>query len=223
MDTSTRLLTITAELVMMPAEIEDKKCRAVFDLISDSHNMGSFVSMPDGGVQMLSKKQKPNFIRYIIMKDRLVLSYEFCENSMNYYQGMMADYIAAFTQATGIGLFLMQGITIRKLVNMKGVDDSRDFLIKKVFSMKEENLQKFGRPLHMLGTRILFPGTQEDQSTYEVKIETLLEDYKTLFIENKAMFPQLLDTKKGADLGPVIKKTDDFINNNLMGFISQFA
>lgn len=223
LDATTRLLSITAELVMMPADIEDKKCRAVFDKISDSHSMGSYVTMPDGGVQMTSKKQRPNFTRYIIMKDRIVLSYEYCENSMNYYQSMMSDFISAFFQATGINLFLVQGITIRKLVNMKGIEDSRDFLIKKVFSLKEENLQKFGRPLHMFGTRILFPGTQEDQSTYEVKMETLLEDYKTLFIENKAMFPMPMDTRKSTDLGPVIKKADDFINNNLMGFISQFS
>lgn len=223
METSTRLLSISAELVMMPAEITDKKCRAVFDKISDTHAMGSFVSMPDGGIQMASKKQKPNFTRYIIMKDRIVMSYEFCENSINFYQSMMSDFITVFAAETGVAFFPVQGITIRKLINLSGIPDSRDFVIKKVFSLKEENLQKFGRPLHMFGTRILFPGTQEDQSTYEVKMETLLEDYKTLFIENKAMFPQPLDANKNADLGPVIKKTDDFINNNLMGFISQFA
>jgi hypothetical protein len=181
------------------------------------------MSLPDGGVQMASKKQKPNLTRYIILKDRVVLSYEFCENSMNYYQSLMADFISAFIKETGVSLFLVQGITIRKTYNFAGIADSRDFLIKKVCSIKEENLQKFGRPLHVFGARILFPPLPEDQSTYEVKIETLVEDYKTMLIENKAMFPQAMDARKSADLGPVIKKTDDFISNNLVNFISQFA
>ena len=75
----------------------------------------------------------------------------------------------------------------------------------------------------MFGTRILFPPTAADQSTFEVKIETALEDYKTFYLENKAMFPAPLDAAKGADLGPVIKKTDDFLNENIMGFILGFA
>ena len=223
MGTSTRLIAIAAELLTMPAEIDEKKCRSIFNKVSDSHSLGSYTSMPDGGVHMVSKKQKPNLARYIIMKDRLVLSYEFCENSMNYYQSLMGDFITAFTQETGMPLFLAQSITIRKLINMGGIADSRDFLIKKVFSIKEENLQKFGRPLHMFGTHILFPATQADQSTFEVKIETQMEDYKTLFIENKAMFHQPMEAKKAVDLGVLIKKTDDFIDNNLMDFISQFA
>ncbi len=222
MDASTRLLGLMAELMIVPADIEDKKARAIFDKISDNHSMGSFMSMPDGAIQMVSKKQRPNFTRYILMKDRVVMSYEFCESSMNFYQGLMSDFLAAFTSVTGINLFLMQNITIRKLINMPGIPDSRDFLLKNVFSLKEEHLRHFGRPLHMFGTRIFFPGTQQDQSGFEVKIETSLEDYKTLFIENKGTFPVPLDTGKGVDLGPVIKKTDDFINNNIMSFIGQF-
>lgn len=223
METSTRLAGIAVELITMPADITDKTCRAVFDTISDNHGMGSFVSMPDGSIQMASKKQKPNLTRYIIMKDRVVLSYEFCENSMNYYQGLIGDFLNVYTGKTGIHMFLMQNITIRKLVNIAGVQDSRDFLIKKVFSLKEENLQKFGRPLHMFGTRIFFPGTQADQSSFEVKIETLLEDYKTLFVENKAMFPIPLEAKKAGDLGGLMNKTDDFMDKNIMDFIGQFV
>jgi hypothetical protein len=222
MDISTRLLGVSAELIMVPAEIEDKKCRAIFDKISDTHSLGSFLSMPDGSIQMSSKKQKPNFIRYIIMKDRVVLAYEYCENSLNYFQGLMSDFMGAFSGVTGIGLFLMQGITIRKLVNIAGIDDSRDFMIKKVFSLKEENLRRFGRPLHMMGARIVFPATQDDQSTYEVKIETSLEDYKTFYLENKALYPAAMDTGKGANLGAVMNRTDEFIEKNIMGFITQF-
>lgn len=223
MDISTRLLAISAELIMMPADIDEKKCRAIFDRISDSHQMGSYLLMPDGGVQMASKKQKPNFTRYIIMKDRLVMAYEFCENSMEYFSKLMSDFLAAFSDAAGPRIFPVQGITIRKAVNMKGIADSRDFLIKKAFSIKEENLQKFGRPLHVFGASILFPPVPADQSTFEVKIGTMVEDYKTFLIENKAMFPQALDSARSQDLAPVIAKTDAFIDKNLVDFITQFA
>jgi hypothetical protein len=135
----------------------------------------------------------------------------------------MSDFIGAFTEATGINLFIAQNISVRKLVNIAGITDSRDFLLKKVFSFKEENLQKFGRPLHMFGTRIFFPGTQSDQSSFEVKIETLLEDYKTLYMENKAMFPVPQDVRRGLDLGALIGKTDEFMSKNIMDFIGQFV
>ncbi len=216
-------MAVISELIMVPSEIQDKKLRQVFDAISDSHAMGSFLTMPDGSVHMTSKSHKANVARYIIMKDRLVLSYEICENSMSYYQSLMSDFLSAFSGITGVSLFPVQGITIRKLVNVAGIADSRDYLIKKVFSIDESRLAPFKRPLHMFGTRILFPPTAADQSTFEVKIETALEDYKTFYLENKAMFPAPLDAAKGADLGPVIKKTDDFLNENIMGFILGFA
>ena len=220
MEISTRLLAVMAELAIIPAVIEDKKIREIFNRISDTHAINSYTTIADGHVQMSSKK---NGTSYQIMRDRIVLNYEFCDNSLNYYAGMIRDFMDVFYKATAINLFLVQNIGIRKLVNMGSVD-GRDYLIKQVFSMTDENLKFFERPLHMIGARIFFPAVEgRDMVSYEVKFESSMEDFKTLFIENKGTFPAAIDMRKPSDIGESISKTDEFINKNMLQFLSQFS
>jgi len=222
MDISTRLLALIAELMIVPADIPDKKTREIFDKISDNHSITSY-SHIGPGVQMSTKPVKSNLVKYIIMKDRVVLSYEFCENSMNYYSGLISDFLDIFVNTTGIKVFIMQSVTVRKLVNIGGIKDARDFLIKNVYSFKEENLQKLGRPLHLFGSRIFFPQMSQDTPSYDVKIETAMDDHRTMFIENKGIFTQAIDIKSnGRALDDIISKTSGFIDKNITDFITQF-
>jgi hypothetical protein len=220
MEISTRLLAVMAEFMTIPAETEGKKIRDVFNRISDTHGINSFATIADGHVHMSSKKSATN---YQVMRDRLVLSYEQCDNGLSYYAAMIKDFIENYSKATGVNLFLVHNIGIRKLVNMGSVD-GRDYLIKKVFSMTDANLKPFARPLHVMGARIFFPAMEGgDMTSYEVKFESSMEDHKTLFIENKGTFPAAIDMRKPFDIGADIVKTDDFINNNLMQFLTQFS
>ncbi len=225
MDASTRLFSFVVELVFLPAQIEDRKIREIFDKISDSHSITSFMTMPDGSIQMASKDEKNNLTKYRVLKDRVVLSYDFCANSLNYYQGLVTDFTEIFSAATGVPMAIMHSVIIRKLINFKGIEDSRDFLIKKVFSLTEGNLQKFGRPLHMMGTRIFFPPVPADMVTYDIKIESSMEDYRTLFLECVSIFSKPIDFKSNGmtELSADINKADEFLSKNIMGFLEQFS
>lgn len=223
MKTSTRLLALISEFIMVPIEIQEKKTRAIFDKISDTHSIGSYTSLADGAIQMVSKNQKSNITRYTIMKDRVVLSYEFCENTLNYYQGLLNDFFSVFTKETNINTFLMHSIIIRKLVNIAGIEDSRRFLIEKVFSLNNENLQCFKKPLHMFGSRFFFPGTTDDNTAFDVRIETVIDDSKTFFIENKGIFPKPSDIGHAATIiSDDVQSTDNFIDKNIVNFLIQF-
>lgn len=223
METSTRMIALISEFIMVPVEIQEKKLRLIFDKISDSHSIGSYTSLADGTIQMASKSQKTNIARYMIMKDRILLSYEFCESSINYYIGLMDDFFNVFYKETGINTFLMHSITIRKLINISGIEDARQFLIKNIFSLKEENLRCFQKPLHMCGTRMFFPGTTDNNTAFDIRIETVMDDFKTFFIENKGIFPQLIDiSKNGTMITNNIKSTDNFIDKNIINFLTQF-
>ncbi|MCX8092931.1 MAG: hypothetical protein N3E50_02035 [Candidatus Goldbacteria bacterium] len=224
METSTRMLALVLEFIMVPVEIQEKKYRLIFDKISDTHSIGSYTTLADGTVQMVSKNLKSNIVRYMIMKDRVVLSYELCENSLNYYQGLMDDFLNVFYTETNINTFLMHSITIRKLINISGIEDSRRFLIENVFSLKDENLKYFQRPLHMCGARLFFPGTTDNNTTFDVRIETVLDDFRTFFIENKGIFPQPIDISRSISaVSDNIKSTDTFIDNNIINFLTQFV
>lgn len=223
MDVTTRLYSMAIEAVYMPSQFDEKKCRGIFDRISDSHSITTYQSLPDNSVMMSSKDEKTNLSRYRISKDRISMTYDFCSQSMNYYQAMSDDFIKIFTEITGNSMFLMHSVIIRKLLNIKGIEDGRGFLIGKVFSMKEENFKSFGRPLHAMGVRMFFPPIKDDMNAYDVKIESWMEDYRTIFLECAGVYSVPVDIKtNSAGLGNDITKTDEFINNNVAGFLSQF-
>jgi hypothetical protein len=225
MDASTRLFSFVVELVYLPVQIEDRKIREIFDKISENHSISAFMTLPDGSIQMSSKEEKHNLTKYRVMKERVVLSYDFCANSLNYYQGLVSDFMEIFRNSTGIPMCLMHSVVIRKLINFKGVEDSRDYLIKSVFSWKEENLMKFGRPLHMAGARVFFPPIPGDQTTYDIKFESSIDDYRTLFVESASIFSTPIDFQNQgmSALGNDINKADEFLNRNILGFLGQFG
>ena len=223
MDVSTRLYSMAVEAVYMPNQLDEKKCRDIFGKVSDAHSIVTYQSLPDGSVLMSSKDEKTNLARYRISKDRLGISYEFCVQSLNYCQAMADDFLKVFAEVTGNSMFLMHSVIIRKLVNIKGVEDGRAFLIGKAFSIRDENLRPFGRPLHAFGARMFFPPVKEDPCAFDVKIESWMEDYRTLFLECAGVYSAPLDLKtSGTGMGNNITKTDEFINKNIMGFLSQF-
>lgn len=224
MDVSTRLYSLAVEAVFMPAQLDEKKCREIFGRISESHSIATYQSLSDGSVLMSSKDEKTNLARYRISRDRLGISYEFCAQSLNYYQAMADDFLKVFISVTGNALFLMHSVIIRKLVNIKGVEDGRAFLIGKVASMKDENFRPFGRPLHAFGTRLFFPPLQEDPAAFEVKIESWMEDYRTLFLECAGVYSVPVDLKiNSAGISADVVRTDGFMDKNAIGFLSQFS
>ena len=219
---STRLFAVTTELVTLPTILEDKKCREIFNTVSESHNIKSYTTLPDGSVQMSSNEMPPDIGRYRIMWDRISISFEYCSKALSYYSGLIKSFAETYAKVTKMQLFLMDTNVIRKLVNIRGVEDGREFLIKKVYKLEEKNFAPFGRPLHMLGGRMFFPPLPEDTTSHEIKTESFMDDYRSIYIEDKAVFSQPVDINNMKNIETNINKTDDFINNNIIQFLTQF-
>jgi hypothetical protein len=211
------------EAVFIPVQVDEKKARAVFDRVSESHGIKFYSSMPDGTVVMSTAEGSANKARYMLMRDRIVLTYDQCPNSMNYYNGLISDFFDIYTAETGMSFFLAGNIIVRKLGTLDRGRDARDFLIKNTFSMKDSDLAPFKRPLHLAGARLFFPGFAEDPASFDVKIESSIEDHRVFFVENKALFPMPFNIS--ADRSHVAKITaraEAFVEDNIAGFLAQY-
>jgi hypothetical protein len=224
MDISTRLMSITMEFVFMPVQAGDKKLRGIFDSVSESHSITSFSTLPDGSTVMSTKEEKSNLSRYRILRDKVVITYEFCSNSINYYSALASDFLSVFAKTAGVSLILMHSIIIRKLVNLRQFEDGRDYLIKKALSLTDEDLKVFARPLHVIGTRMFFPAVDQGLSAYDIKVESWGEDTRSIFIECAGIYSAPADIGKDVSVISIdTDKTDDFISNNILGFLKQFG
>ncbi|HDT15520.1 MAG TPA: hypothetical protein ENN55_04855 [Firmicutes bacterium] len=222
MDISHSLLAVVVEVIFMPKKMEDRVCRGIFDKISDNHGIISYTNAK-GIAVMSSAEEKSNLIRYRIAGDRMLLTYEFTKNSLNYYNGLIGDFIDIFAKDTGINVFAAHNTVIRKNAKITDLPDSREYLLRKVLGFDDAKLTAFKRPLHLAGTRIFFPPIKEDKSSFDIKIESSLEDPRNLFIENRGIFAYAVDYKKNRDeIARSMEKTDKFIAENVMDFLSRF-
>lgn len=223
MDTNTRLLALITEFILVPSQVEDKKMRAVFDRVSDSHGIVSFSTSGPGTVILSSKEEKNDLMKYRVMPDRVLLSYEFCSKSMQYYLDLADDFLKVFSAVSGIQVSLAYSVIIRKLVNIPGVRDAREFMLKNAFGVSEERLKAFGRPLHMFGTRFFFPPLDQKMPLYEAKVESAMEDPSTLYVECKGTIAAQTPLKEGmtgAQEG--VRLTGEFMDNNITRFFTQY-
>jgi len=220
----TKLLAVNNEAVFIPVEMDMNKAGRLFEALSGTHGLKSFAQGPDGSFLLAGPEEKNNLTRYRIMKDRVILTYDFCRNSLQHFDAKISDFYEKFTQLTGIQLFLTNLIALRKTAKIDSYPDGRDYLIKKVFSLKEENLFPFKRPLHVIGTRIFFPAMPNDPCSFEIKIENTVEDHNTLYIENLAMFARAFEPRKDPTIiSKDIQRADKFIEENIRQFLVQFS
>ena len=220
MEFSTRLVAIAAEFNMLPAALDDKKNRELFNALSESHGLSSYNTINDNLIQMTGKKPP---VSYHLAPDRMMIAYEFCEKTIDYYKGMIKDFMNTFYRKTGTPLFLAHNISIRKIFN-PGAGDGRAYLINKVFSITDANLREFQRPLHMMGTHIFFPGVEGgDLTAYDVKIESAMDDFRNIVVDSKAIFPLPIDMRKGNNIEQSVDSAEKFVDNNIYKFLQSFS
>lgn len=209
-----------AEFNMLPAPLDDKKNRELFNALSETHGVKSFNTVTETHVQMTGKKPP---VTYNFAPDRMMVAYDSCEKTIDYYKGMIKDFMNIYFAKTAVPLFLAHNITIRKIFN-PGAGDGRAYLINKVFSITDNNLREFKRPLHLMGTHIFFPGVEGgDLTAYDVKIESAMDDFRNIVVESKAIFPLPIDMRKGNNVDASINAAESFVDNNIYKFLQSFG
>jgi len=115
-----------------------------------------------------------------------------------------------------------QRVVIRVLVNPKGTNDSREFIGNRICRFERKHLECFNRPIHAVGLRCFFPPGNENEPEYDIKIETLLRDVSTIFIENTASFPKIIAADDVKSVVANIATTRNFIYNQVFTFLEQY-
>lgn len=97
----------------------------------------------------------------------------------------IADEVA---QAKQLSVFTGLVVTVRTLVNPRSFPTALELLREGVLRWDEDD-GDLGRPVGGLGVRLVMPGTPEWPNAFNVRIETMPGDRRSLFLENQASFP----------------------------------
>ncbi len=124
-------------------------------------------------------------------------------------------------QEVGIQVFTAQVVTVRTLVNPRHFRDGRGFLRQGLLGLDSEP-EEFGRPANGLGLRLVFPPTPHHPNAFAVRVESIPQDPRSLFLENIGTFPPL-PIARGLDaVREHVAQTYAFAVSNVLRFLARF-
>lgn len=121
----------------------------------------------------------------------------------------------------GPKIIVGSGVVIRLTAQAKG-DDARVFLGRQCLHL-DERLGPLGRPVHAVGLKMLLPplpGKDKPNWQAEIKVESLIEDIRQLYIELDARWanPVKWDLDAVVDR---IRTAHEFVNGPVVEFLQQ--
>jgi len=218
-----RLLGLIVQLQHPALQHFDKALRDVFDRLADIHGFQTFQQFRGGAYLRTDPDGQSENKSLKIERDRLTLEVAHPNNTFDsYVQHEIREIIGALTTLLKIPVFILQNYCVRKLTPVPGSGDARVFITQTICQLSEDRFQSFGRPIHLVGLRLFFPQTPEHRHQFEVKIESYVREINTLFLENSAQFFEPIDPKEPATLLSNFRRTNEFIDSNIISFLQQF-
>ena len=95
-------------------------------------------------------------------------------------------------------------------------------MLQTVFGYDESMLASFDAPPSLAGLRFTFPPNSEHGAVFNIRLESYSQDNRSLFIENVGTFGKPVVPKELGVLSERFSKTYDFLQDHVIGFVSQF-
>lgn len=226
MDYSMRSIAYLAELIHPPRQhsAEELQRLHTFAFNDEACRYQNFTLLAGGvGAAFTNAQTQPNMVSSAtFLPDRVQLREEMSGISREEFQGRLAKLSALALQVLNVPQFLAQNFVVRTLVNARNYHDSREFLSRSLLNMEEEDFQCLERVPQILGVRFVFPQTSESRGMYSVRVESYAAEPRSLFIENVGVFRSIVNTTNLADLTSNFFATYEYIDGNVIDFLSQF-
>ncbi|MHC4262814.1 MAG: hypothetical protein ACYSWX_09850 [Planctomycetota bacterium] len=124
-------------------------------------------------------------------------------------------------EARSLPIIVGQVVTIRTLVTPRSPSDGLEFMRASLLGLEEE-LEDFGRPAASLGIRLAFTPRAEDPNAFALRVESVLGDPRSLWIECQGTFPAI-QVARGLDaVEENALTTYTFATGRALSFLERF-
>jgi hypothetical protein len=217
-----RTIAFAAEILYPPQQLRADLVQGVHNTLYRQPAIGyqNFQVAPDG-IHLSNLPLAPGQISSATFAwDRLVLREELRGGSVEDFATRVVNVTQTAFQALAIPTTLMQQFVVRSLIAPRHFRDGREFLGKRLVAPGTEAWQSFGRPLHSLGVRLVFPPQPEERSTFQVRVETWPQDPRSLWLENTGSFPAPTAAANAPQLADLLFRTYRWLSGPVCDFLS---
>ncbi len=170
-------------------------------------------------------------LRIVVLANQVQIAADFPEASKEWFETRQVALLKTFGERFAPELILGSAAMIRGTLAIDG--DARIFLARHVMNIGEKPLEPLGRPIHVIGLRLVFPpfrvasdgGEQVTDWLVDVKAESLAEDPSKLYLEADAKWQKPMQWSE-ENLELVVGRQDEvsqYLAKNVADFLRQAA
>ncbi len=178
-------LTFGVETLYPPLALESNKLREVYMKLADPCRFNEFKLAGEGqGARMADGNNRHLTLAgdRIVYRDDMTQAtfFSFCEDCRTIF--------TALREHLNVPVFLHTKVLIRTLMPHNSPNKANASMENLMIPSVADHLKTFNRPTTGVGFRLVFPATQQQHSTFNVRIEPYYRDMKLFFLENSAQF-----------------------------------
>ena len=181
---TTRTIAYVCELFHPPRKPDPKAIQKLHNALFESGSQlyTSFAVTPVAPI-LSNPGVRPEIVSQVaFLADRMQFREELGALTSDAFAGRVREIASRAAELCSIQTFLGQQVTVRSLVNPRHTSDSREFLRRSMFRFDNE-LEVFQRVPGVYGLRLAFPPGDGESTGHALRIESFVQDPRSLFIE----------------------------------------
>ncbi|GAB4138325.1 MAG: hypothetical protein Fur0037_03970 [Planctomycetota bacterium] len=219
-----RTIAYHAEILFPPMALRAEAVQGVHNSLyhRPAVSYQSFQVAPDG-IHLANPPQSPGMVSSVsFLPDRMVAREEFRACTVEEFASRIVNVASTAFPVLGITTSLAQQFVIRSLVNPKHFRDGREFLSRRLIAPETDAWSVFGRPVQALGLRIQIPPVEDHRESFQVRVESWLQDPRSIWIETIGSFANPTPTENLPVLSNYLHSTYRFLTGPVGEFLSRF-
>ncbi len=217
-----RTITRIVDLFHIPIQHSPDLLRDLYLAVSGSCGYDNFIRLTGGARLESAASESGGVSRVTFLKDRISFSEERANLSLEIFSKRMEEVVHVAREKLSMPILIARNVTLRAVAALPRGQHSSQFLSEHLIRLSAQDLAALGRPGQTIGLRMLFPASDPQKGTHQVRIESYLRDPRSLFLEDMASFKFPLQSRDRERLTGELREVEDFLYEHVKNFLNQF-
>jgi hypothetical protein len=207
-------LTYGLEALYPPMKMNATQLREIYMRLADPCRFTEFRQLGEGQGGRLAEGNNRHLT---ITPDRFMFREEYTRSVFPTFLEHVNHILLVLKENLQVPVLLHSKVLIRALMPHPGQETTVEFFQQKLLSSSAQTTMQFTRPHSGVGIKLVFPPSNENHSTFQLRMEPYFQDDKMFFIENSAQFFDPITNFK--DIDTRLYETNNFLKEQAGPFL----
>ncbi len=165
-----RTISLISEFIHVPTVHSVEKLREIYNQVCRTCGYENFLRIQGGARIERRNPEGEGFSQLTLLGDRIQLTEDHTAIGTDQFGKKIVAVLSTVLPVLGIPLLLVQQNKVRATSTPNSFKSATEFLARRVFNVRPEQMEPLGRPTSIFGFRLVFPGCAEHPENLNVRI-----------------------------------------------------